>query len=135
MRGASRGSDAAERGRAAADWNAWEAAHVSFDGSVAPGRRDGDEGAAAVFATLVTRYWANDGFLPGDRAILSRMDRIAGIPAVLIHGRRDVSGPAVTPWRLHRSWPASRLTLVEGAGHGGPEMLALVREACDGFAA
>lgn len=129
------GSDAAERRRAAADWNAWEAAHVSFDGSVTPGRWAGDEGAAAVFATLVTHYWANDGFLKGDRAILSRMDRIAEIPAALIHGRRDVSGPAVTPCRLHRLWPASRLTIVEGEGHGGPEMLALARRACDGFAA
>lgn len=61
------------------------------------------------------------------------MGRIAYLPAVLIHGRRDVSGPVVTPWRLHSLWPASRLIIVEGEGHGGSEMMALMREACDGF--
>lgn len=128
------GDDAGERRCAAADWTAWEAAHVSLDGPAAPSSWAGDEVAAAVFATLVTHYWASDGFLQGDRTILRRMSRIAHLPAALIHGRRDVSGPAVTPWRLHGLWPASRLTIVESEGHGGPEMSALMREACDGFA-
>ncbi len=88
----------------------------------------------AVFATLVTHYWANDGFLRGPDAILARMDRLRDIPGILIHGRRDISGPAVTAWRLHRLWPESRLHIVEGEGHGGPEMSARMREATDALA-
>jgi len=51
-----------------------------------------------------------------------------------VHGRRDVSGPAVTPWRLHRAWPASTLTVVEDEGHGGPRQVEALSAALDGFA-
>src|SRR5687767_11246344 len=48
------------------------------------------------------------------------MDRIAEIPAVLIHGRYDVSGPLDMgpPPRL----AASRRVVLEDAGHGGASM-------------
>src|SRR3954453_148901 len=38
-----------------------------------------------VFARLVTHYWSHGCFLEEDQ-ILGQMDRLAGIPAVLIHG-------------------------------------------------
>jgi proline iminopeptidase len=41
---------------------------------------------------------------------------------VLIHGRYDVSGPLSVAWDLHRAWPASRLIVLDGSGHGGPSM-------------
>jgi hypothetical protein len=44
----------------------------------------------------------NDAFLTGDHRILARLDRISYLPAALVHGRRDISGPAITVWRLHR---------------------------------
>lgn len=50
------------------------------------------------------------------------MDRLVGVPATLIHGQRDVSGPAVVAWRLHRSWPGSELIIDEREGHGGDAM-------------
>jgi proline iminopeptidase len=82
----------------------------------------------------VTHYFANDGFLRDGREILPRVGAIGHIPAVLIHGRRDVSLPAGTAWALNRAWPASRLVIVEAEGHGGPEMMAEMRAALDGFA-
>ena len=122
------GGDAEDRKRAGRSWNAWEAVHVSLDpGAGKPDPRQ--DAAAEIFATLVTHYWSRDGFLRGERAIENRMHRIARIPAILIHGRRDVSGPAVTPWRLHRLWPMCRLTIIEDEGHGGPDMMAAMREA------
>jgi proline iminopeptidase len=57
------------------------------------------------------------------------MERLHHIPATLIHGRRDVSGPAVVAWRLHRSWPGSELIVVEDEGHGGPSMVEAWRTA------
>jgi proline iminopeptidase len=47
------------------------------------------------------------------------MPRVHGIPAVLVHGRFDVSGPLDTAWRLHRAWPGSELVVLGDAGHGG----------------
>ena len=87
----------AERVAAADAWDAWEATHVSLDPNHVPGPLHDDPVQRQVFATLVTHYWANEGFLPGDRAILNRVDELAHIPAVLIHGRHDVSGPVITP--------------------------------------
>jgi proline iminopeptidase len=55
--------------------------------------------------------------------VLDGIGAIAHIPAVLIHGRLDVSGPTETAWELHRRWPASRLVVVENEGHGGPVMV------------
>ena len=123
-----------ERAAAAEAWEAWESTHVSLDPNVVPGPMFGDDVQRQVFATLVTHYWANDAFLPGDRAILNRVDELAHIPAVLIHGRHDVSGPVITPWLLHRRWPASRLIVVEGEGHGGPQISELMAQELSAFA-
>lgn len=123
----------AERLRAAADWIAWEDAHVALAGGL-PARVLG-ETEALTFATLVTHYFANDGFLSAGRGILPRLDAIGHIPAVLIHGRRDVSLPVASAWRLHRRWPASRLVIVEDEGHGGPRMWAEMEAALADFGA
>jgi len=125
----------AEERRAAAEaWDAWESTHVSLDPHFVPGPMFDDPVQRQAFATLVTHYWANLAFLPGERAILNRVGELAHIPAVLIHGRHDVSGPVITPWLLHRQWPASRLIVVEGEGHGGPESTRIMAEAISGFA-
>ncbi|MGN7799866.1 prolyl aminopeptidase [Leifsonia sp. 22587] len=118
-----------ERMRAADAWDAWESTHVSLDPNVVPGPMHEDPVQRLVSGTLVTHYWANDAFLPDDRAILKRVSELAAIPAVLIHGRHDVSGPVVTPWLLHREWPASRLIVVEGEGHWGPQISETVSRA------
>lgn len=118
-------ADAAER------WDAWEATHISLGPLAAPGPHHDDARHRLNFATLVTHYWARDCFLPGAQAVLRRAGDLAGIPGVLIHGRRDISGPALTAWRLHRMWPGSRLKIVEEDGHGGPRSAQLATEAID----
>ena len=51
---------------------------------------------------------------------------MAHLPAVLIHGRLDVSGPLITAWELHQRWPASRLVVIVHEGHGGKDLSAAV---------
>ena len=122
-------SDPVDRARAADAWDAWEATHMRR-----PGPLFEDPVMRAVYATLVTHYWSHDGFLVGDSAILSRAPELQGIPTVLIHGRLDVSGPAITAWQLHRAIPESRLSIVEDEGHGGPVMMEQMCAATDAFA-
>ncbi len=129
-----RQSDTAVRAAAADRWDKWESTHVSLDPAWRPGPSHEDPRTRENFATLVTHYWANDCFLSGEDAILARATALAGIPGVLIHGRYDVSGPAITPWRLHQAWPGSRLEIVETEGHGGEIEMELTTEAIDGFA-
>lgn len=114
--------DFAVRDAASRAWCEWEDHHVSIGtGGYQRSPRFDDDEFRHTFATLVTHYWSHDAFL--NPAILQRMDRLQDIPATLIHGRRDVSGPAVVAWDLHRAWPASELIVDEGEGHGGVSMV------------
>lgn len=128
------GDDPADRTRAALDWDEWESVHISLDPLWTADRRHVDPVQRETFATLVTHYWANDGFLTNGDEIFNRITQIQGIPAVLIHGRHDISGPAMTPWRLHQQWPTSQLIIVESEGHGGPESMEQLRLAVDAWA-
>jgi proline iminopeptidase len=114
-------SDPTVRDAASRPWADWEDHHVSLGSdTLRRNPRWDDDDYRHCFATLVTHYWSRDGFL--DPPILERTQRLAGIPGTLIHGRRDVSGPLVTAWRVHQSWADSELIVDEGGGHGGPSM-------------
>lgn len=128
-----RDPDAAIRAEAARAWNEWESTHISLDPSWTPGPRFVDEGEGLNFATLVTHYWANDCFLSGSDRIRDRIAKLAEVPGVLIHGRRDISSPAITPWTLHRAWPNSKLIIVEDEGHGGEQEMQLTARAISAF--
>jgi proline iminopeptidase len=120
------------REQAAIDWCAWEDAHVSLDPHAKPSPRYSDPVFRMVFATLVIHYWSHAAFLnePGSPA---NMERIAHIPGVLIHGKRDVSSPLETAWELHKRWPGSEFVVVGDEGHGGPKMAEEVNRAVARF--
>lgn len=128
------GGSPEDRLEAARDWNEWESTHISLDPNWTPITSRFDDMQGLAFATLVTHYWAHDGFLRNGGEVLAGMDRIGHIPAVLICGRRDFSGPAITGWRLHKAWPASQLRIMETEGHGGPLSMDEMRIALDFFA-
>lgn len=125
--------DAAVREEASIAWARWEDAHIAIGtGGFQRDPRWDERAFRHNFVTLTTHYWANAGFC--DPPLLERMDRLAGIPAVLIHGRLDVSGPLRTAWEAHRRWPGSRLIVDEGEGHGGSTMVKAWRQANDDMA-
>ncbi|GAB7192911.1 prolyl aminopeptidase [Kineococcus sp. NUM-3379] len=119
--------------RAARDWCAWEDVHVSLVPGYRPDPRYDDPGFRLAFARLVTHYWSHAAFL-GETELLDGTPRLAGIPAVLVHGRLDVSSPLETAWHLHRAWPGSELVVVGDGGHGGPRFAEHLARALDGFA-
>lgn len=131
------GADRDDAEIAAVAWDKWESWHISFSSYWQPGPMFSDERQRMTFALLVTHYWSRDGFLTGEKEIIPRIHELNGIPSHLIHGRRDVSGPAITPWKLHRKWDTSKLTIVEDEGHGGPAsveaLIAAVEEINDGL--
>ena len=113
-------SDASVHEKAARAWCAWEDTHVSLDPRHTHDTRYDDPVFRQVFATLVVHYWKHAAFIP---PLVDGLDRVAQIPAVLIHGRLDVSAPLVTAWRLHKAWPKSELVVVDHEGHGGDAMV------------
>jgi len=117
-----RSPDPEVRDAASRAWADWEDHHISIGlGGFQRDPRWDDAEFRRCFVALATHYWAHDGFL--DPPILDRTDRLSEIPGTLIHGRRDISGPVVVAWRLHRAWPRSELIVIEGDGHGGTTMV------------
>jgi len=64
----------------------------------------------------VTHYWRHSAWLD-EGALLHGVDRLAGIPAVLLHGRLDVSSPLDVPWALAQAWDGGELVVLDDAGH------------------
>lgn len=120
-------ADPHERDRAAIAWGRWENTHASLDPGFSPDPRWDDPRKRVELATLILHYWAHHAFL-GDSGILDRVERLASIPAFLVHGRRDLSSSMSVPFDLHRSWPASTFIEVADEGHGGPRIVELLRE-------
>jgi proline iminopeptidase len=125
--------DRAVRLQAARDWVAWEDAILSLEeGYVSPNPRWSDERYMVAFARLVTHYFSHVGWLEEDE-ILRNAHRLAGIPAVLLHGRLDLAGPPDIAWLLARAWPDAELHFVPGGHSGDAEMDRLLLEATDRF--
>jgi proline iminopeptidase len=102
--------------QAARDWCDWEMAIVAVQADHEPHPRYEDPRFRLGFARLVTHYWNHQGWLE-DGGLLREARRLAAIPGILIHGRLDLGGPLVTPWRLAQNWPGAELVVVDEAGH------------------
>ncbi|WP_369801074.1 alpha/beta fold hydrolase [Nocardiopsis sp. SBT366] len=81
-----------------------------------PNPRYADPAFRLTFARAVTHYWANDCFLAPNQ-LIDDLDRVTHIPATLINGRLDISGPADTAHDLARRWPTAELVIVDDAAH------------------
>lgn len=123
------GPDRNEARVAALAWDKWESTLASLDPMWRPGPMFEDPQERLTVAILVTHYWSNDGFLTEGNEILPRIHELNGVPGYLIHGRKDISGPAITPWKIHQRWDTSRLVIIEKEGHGGPESMAALTSA------
>ena len=75
-----------------------------------------DQSFALAYARLVTHYVRHSAWL-GDGRVFRDVDRLAGIPGVLVNGRFDFQAPIATAWKLHSLWPRSELVVVNDAGH------------------
>ena len=121
--------------QAARDWIAWEDAILSLEeGYVVPNPRYADERFMIAFARLVTHYFSHAAWLEDDE-LVRNAGRLAGIPALLVHGRLDLSGPPDVAWRLAEAWPDAELHFVAGGHTGDDEMSRLWLDATIRFAA
>ena len=109
------------RERAATDWAAWEDTVLSLEPNAKPGIfGDKPSDALLAFVRICSHYYANHAWLE-DGILLKEAGRLAGIPGVLIHGRRDLSCPADTAWELAQAWPDAELVLLDDTGHLGSD--------------
>jgi len=124
------------RGRAAHDWLAWEDAVISMEPQGIPKAYSSRAPVAALaFVRICAHYFSHGAWLEEDE-LLRNAGRLAGIPAVLVHGRLDLGSPLGTAWELAESWPDAQLVVVGDSGHtGSRSMTGEILAALDSFAA
>jgi proline iminopeptidase len=126
--------DPAIRDAASRRWCAWEDAHVRTDPDQPGYAAFEDASFRLCFARLVTHYWSHAAWIE-DGALLAGVSSLAHIPAILIHGRGDVSSVLDVPASVAARWPAAELVWVDEGHRGGPQMAAALETAAQRFAA
>ncbi len=117
-------------------WSVWEGVTSNLLVSeAAVGRFQSDEFAVAL-ARIEAHYFVNAGFMTDPDQLLTNIEKIRSIPAVIVQGRYDVVCPAQTAWDLHQVWPEADFRLVPDAGHSSFEagIVHELVEATDRFA-
>lgn len=116
-------SDADVRSKAAADWLAWEDAVISQEPQGTPNAYSSRPPAAQLaFVRICAHYYSHAAWLEED-ALLRGVNRLAGIPGVLIHGRLDMGSPLRTAWELAHAWPDAQLIVIADSGHTGSQTM------------
>ena len=101
---------------AARAWCAWEDAALGLEQSGADLYSNVPETDLVAMVRICTHYAAHGAWL--EEGVLVRgATRLAGIPGVLIHGRRDLTCPIDTAYDLARAWPDASLVPLEESGH------------------
>ena len=75
---------------------------------------------ALSLARFEAHYMANNMFL-SEPGLLAGVDRIRGLPGVIVQGRYDVVCPMATAHALHKAWPEAEFIVVPEAGHSAME--------------
>jgi proline iminopeptidase len=105
---------------AAREWSLWE-------GNVAtllpnPDLLEGfaDPAKAVPFARICARFFLDDFYLD-EGQLLTNVERIRGIPGIIVQGRHDICTPPTSAWALKKAWPEAELWIVPDAGHAASE--------------
>jgi proline iminopeptidase len=98
-------------------WCAWEDAVLSLEPQTEVSPLSSlPTNDMLAFVRICTHYLRHGAWLE-EGALIRDAQRLAGIPGVLIHGRRDMACPLDTAWALARAWSGAELVVVEDAGH------------------
>lgn len=129
------GSNEIVRMAAAKAWCVWEGRCASFHPNPDLVEHLGSPHTALAMARIEAHYFINDAFLD-DNEILDQVDRLRGIPAVIVHGRYDMVCPVDQAFELYEAWGEVRLEVIRDAGHASSEAgtLSALIEATDGMA-
>jgi proline iminopeptidase len=105
---------------AAHQWSVYEGSCSTLMPSPSTVAHFSEDLVALGLARIEAHYFQNDIFLPGN-ALLDNVDRLRGIPGVIVQGRYDMVCPIVSADDLHRAWPEAEYVVVPDAGHSAWE--------------
>ncbi len=115
--------DADVRAKATADWLAWEDAVVSQEPKGTLNAYSSRPPAAQIALVRICAHYFSHGAWLEEGALLRDVNRLAGIPGVLFHGRLDLGSPLQTAWELAGAWPDAQLVVIADSGHTGSQTM------------
>jgi proline iminopeptidase len=111
---------------AARAWSAYEGACSTLRHSAEVENEFGSERMAFTLARIEAHFFDNSVFMEDD-ALIDGIDRLKGIPAVIVQGRYDMVCPIATADELVRAWPRAEdgsgpdYKIIPDAGHAASE--------------
>lgn len=112
--------DETTRLKAAREWSLWEG-HVA---TLLPNEElldsFGDPAKAVPFARICAKFFLENFFLE-ENELLNNVDKLAGIPGIIVQGRHDICTPPGAAWALKKAWPEAEFWIVHDAGHSAGE--------------
>jgi len=106
---------------AARAWSVWEGATSKlYPDKDLMGHWEGEREALSL-ARIECHYFMNNSFFPSESYLIDNVDKIKGIPTVIVQGRYDVVCPMTSAWELHKALPDAEFILVPDAGHSVSE--------------
>ncbi|HWO99388.1 MAG TPA: prolyl aminopeptidase [Methylococcus sp.] len=125
------GPDELERQRAAREWWLWSSRVTLGDAFIAEANDVPPPGT--VDQSRIELHYAVHRYFIREGQILMDCHRIEHLPAILVHGRKDLVCPPESAWTLHRRLPRSELRMLPNAGHisAGEEMIDALVTAAD----
>ena len=112
--------DEETRLEAAREWSLWEG-HVA---TLLPNEElldsFGDPAKAVPFARICAKFFLENFFLE-ENELLNNVDKLAGIPGIIVQGRHDICTPPGAAWALKKAWPEAEFWIVHDAGHSAGE--------------
>jgi proline iminopeptidase len=129
------GRDELARRRATRAWELWSS-RVVLGGEFDAARLNEHVSAEGVNRACIELHYAVNGYFLEENEILAGCGRIAHLPAIILHGRRDLVCPVESAWNLHRGLPEAELRILPEAGHiaEGEAMIDALVDATDAMA-
>lgn len=130
------GSDELAQRRAARQWGLWSGQVLLGDDFKPESLEDHVSAHAVNQARIELHYAINRYFLDSDNAVLDGCAKIARLPTIILHGRRDLVCPVEAAHSLHQHLPNSELRVISHAGHlaDGEAMIDALVDAADRMA-
>lgn len=70
----------------------------------------------------ISLNYLHNRYFMAENQILKDVDKIAGIPTLMVHNRLDMVCPLLSAYNLHKKLSKSKLVIVPGRGHFGPQL-------------
>ena len=128
--------DVVTQWRMASAWEQWGAIVTLGDPSRERLSLTDERAEKIIQQSQIELHYAHNHYFIRENQILEEIGRVSEIPAVIIHGQKDLVCPSTAASQLHQLMPLSRLCMLENSAHipGDDAMIAALVRATEEIA-